>query len=537
MICGVSGNTSAIGFGFITAAECVPIDFSNPELYTGGPNGEGIFSDAEEDFLVGNRTNRTVVEQTMFSAYTTGNWFEIGSGRSVGIALGAEYRLDEITSQNSIVGVLGLNAAENPLQEGSTAGNRDIFETFFEVNVPLYDELDIDAAIRYTNEENFGAEVTWRGRFAWRPADFLSLSGSVGTSYRAPNLREQFLDGQGGGVSAGTDPCTFRSVLIFVQNAGGDATEEAQNLTLNCELAGVQMADLDGNGFLDTSLIPGAATIPTGTSGNANLRPETSTSWTGTLQISQPWTDKFDFDIAISYWDIAIENTVEEQEAGFILNECYRDLRFPGLSSPLCDRHSRNTQPGGFAGAVDFVDISFINIGEQAARGFDINTRLAYSFLDLGLELAWSTSTTRQLEQSFQAAPDSVFVERVGEIGWPEWRSVSTLSLLRGDWEVLLQSRYVGEGMRASGPGEFREGVFAPFRSRPVVWARATWYNDLSLTFGRDKVYVTAGVSNLFDEPPPLVSFRGGPNRNNAVTSSGYDLVGRTFFATVRIEL
>ena len=90
-----------------------------------------------------------------------------------------------------------LNAAENPLQEGSTFGDRDIFEAFAEANFPLLDSLDFDTALRYTDEENFGSEVTWRARLAWRPLDYLTLSGSAGTSYRAPNLREQFLAGQG----------------------------------------------------------------------------------------------------------------------------------------------------------------------------------------------------------------------------------------------------------------------------------------------------------------------------------------------------
>ncbi|MFQ5982015.1 MAG: TonB-dependent receptor plug domain-containing protein, partial [Woeseiaceae bacterium] len=284
-ICGLR-NPSSTGFGFTTPEECVPLDITNTDLYVGGPTGEGVFTAAEEAYLVGNRTNRTVVEQTMFSAFATGELFTIGGDRDGSAAFGAEYRIDEIDSQNDITGVQGLNAAESPLQEGSTIGERYIFEAFAEVNLPLLDSLELDAAVRFTDEENFGSELTWRGRLAWSPMDYLTVSGSAGTSYRAPNLREQFLAGQGGGVSASLDPCGFVQVLLFIQGAGGDMDPRAINLTNNCALAGAQMVDLDGNGFLDTAFLGTGATIPTATSGSALLLPETSESYTATVKIS-----------------------------------------------------------------------------------------------------------------------------------------------------------------------------------------------------------------------------------------------------------
>jgi iron complex outermembrane receptor protein len=45
----------------------------------------------------------------------------------------------------------------------------------------------------------------------------------------------------------------------------------------------------------------------------------------------------------------------------------------------------------------------------------------------------------------------------------------------------------------------------------------------------------TLGVNNLFEEDPPLIDVTEGPNRNNAVSSTGYDFYGRTFFATVAV--
>ena len=530
--CDFGGGSPIFGFGFVTPEPCVPLDFNNSDLYIGGPTGEGIFTAAEEAYLVGNRTNRTVVEQTIFNAYATGEWFAIGD-RNVAMAIGAEYRQDEIDSQNGIVGVQSLNAAESPLQEGSTIGERDIFEAFVEINLPLLESLDFDAAARYTDEENFGSETTWRARLAWRPLDYLSLSGSVGTSFRAPNLREQFLGGQAGGVAGSIDPCGALNLGQAVDGSG-DMDPRVVNLMTNCQLAGLEMLDSDGNGFLDTSTFFGGVTIPTSATGSENLLPETSDSYTVTLQFDQPWTDRFGFQFAVSYWDITIENTVAEQEPDRVLNDCYNDIDFPNLSSPLCGQHTRSIEPSGFAGIVDFIDISFINIGEQTARGIDYNTRFAYSFDGPGIDLGWTIIATQQLEQAKQIFSVDDRDDDLGEIGTPEWRLSSVLTLSFRDWELLMQNRYIGSGEQDE-LQDFAPRRFAPLMSRNVAWVDPVWYTDLSVTYAQDSYSVTVGVSNLFDEPPPLIAGGEGPNRNNAVTSSGYDLFGRTLFLTGKI--
>jgi iron complex outermembrane receptor protein len=64
-----------------------------------------------------------------------------------------------------------------------------------------------------------------------------------------------------------------------------------------------------------------------------------------------------------------------------------------------------------------------------------------------------------------------------------------------------------------------------------------TWYTDLSLTYLRDSWSASIGVNNALDEDPPLIDVSEGPNRNNAVSSTGYDFFGRTWFATVSVAI
>jgi len=533
VICGIPNPTSGFG-GFDTPNACVPLDIfgvnSGGATWTGGSTGEGVLTAAERDFLIGNRTNRTVVEQTMFSAFATGDLFELGD-RTVAAAFGAEFRTDEITSQNDITGVKGMNAAENPLQEGETIGERDIFEVFGEVNVPILDTVNFDAAVRYTDEENFGEETTWRARLAWSPVDYLTLSGSAGTSYRAPNLREQFLADQGGGIAGSADPCINSSIAALDQTSA-----QTQQLIQRCIDSGIVFTDSDMDGNLDSTPLgtQGVTTIPISTGGNAALLAETSDSYTATIQFSQPWSNNFDLDIALSYWSIDIENTVEEPDAEFIIDSCFTNNQLPEFNSnPFCALLGRPTAGSDAGRILNFVDVSFINIGEDTAKGLDLNTRLIMPLERLGLDLAWSTATTQQLEREVQAFGPETRLDLQGNIGVPEFKFTSTLSLRRDAWELLMQNRFIGEGQQNDTEDDAVNTIFAAglngIASHDIDFVDSVWYTDLSVTYMSDMWSATLGVNNLFEEDPPLIDVSEGPNRKNAVSSTGYDF----FFATV----
>ena len=536
VVCGISGNNSSIGFGFITAEQCVPWDFNREELFTGGPTGEGVFTEEEANFLVGNRTNRTVVEQEMWGVFATGDLFEL-NGRTVGAAIGAEFRKDTISSQNDIVGVLGLNAAENPLQEGETIGSRDLFEIFGEFNIPILDNLDFDGAVRFTDEENFGQETTWRARAAWRPTEYLTVSATHGTSFRAPNLREQFLADQFAGIGGNNDPCIAANVTQLINNSS-DSDPQTVLVINNCIAAGIEFTDADGNGFPDTTPLgsTGVTTIPIATGGNNTLEAETSETDTFTLKFAQPWSDAYELDIAVSYFDITIEDTVAEPGADFIINGCYADPAFPNQTSPFCNLLTRvGTGVNAQANFINFVDVSFINIGEETARGIDLNTRLSFDFF-AGIDLTWATITTKLIEREIETFEPSDRDDNVGEIGFAEYKFTSTLGLTKGDWSFLMQNRFIDDGQQDNtdvltpGAGRFSaDGI----GSRDVDFIDSVWYTDMSVTYSQDTWGATAGISNAFDEEPPLIHSFEGPNRNNAVSASGYDFFGRTWFLNV----
>jgi len=525
-ICGV---TTSDAFGFVTPATCVPVNMFDPLLYATGADGEGTFAtDAERDFLLGTRTNRTVVEQTLFSAYLTGSLAELSAG-PLGFAFGIEFRDDEIDSAADFLGAKGGVAAENPLTEGESRGSRDLFDAYAEVNVPITETFGVEAALRFTDESNFGSESTYRFRASFRPNETIAASASFGTSFRAPNLREQFLADQFGGVGGDSDPCAIPDAA----NVGGvyDPALDTRSQTVlnNCILDGADPTVLG---------LTASTTIPVTIGGNAtDLVAETSESLTATLQFSPQISDNFDLDIAVSYFDIEIEDTVRSINATTIMTRCFEDA--PDLASPFCSRLDRS----GVATDPEFnfittVDASFVNIGLETSKGFDINSRLAFGVGSW--DVNWTNALTLQTERDEQIFADDAVEDLVDDFGVPDTRWTSVVSVARDKWEFVWSYRYLA-GTHASAVASIdaecdsfddSTEIAGTTPTASVCTAGSGSYNDLAATYSADKWSVSVGINNMFDAKPPLVDMSAGSNRLGRLTSSGYDQFGRTMFAT-----
>jgi len=522
--------------GNLTPNECVPLRAAAESIFTGGTEGR-FSSQAERDFLLGDRLNRTVVEQFNSNLVLTGDVVDIPWGGTVGMAFGGEWRLDRINSTNDFVGVRGLLASSNPTQEGNTIGSRYIYDIFGEVSVPILvnqpfaDLLQFDGAVRFTEEENFGSEVIWRAGGVYRPVSYLTFTASRNTSFRAPNLREQFLANQGGTISQGQDPCVESNFAAFPPGPAKDI------LAQNCALDGADVTQVGIRGLSSIEVNIGGA--------GDRLNAETSDSTTLSVQFSQPWFDNFDLDLAVTYWNIDITNTVRELDPSTIINRCFFDS--VGLNSPFCELVERADSPDPANDLITFVDASFVNIGQESANGVDFNARSAFragSAYGEPIDVVFSASATHLVEQTRKIFPDSPEIDNAGRIGNPEWTFTTATVLDWGRFSLQWETRFIGQTafdddvVDPAAQNAFQPStIFATnklVRLDPVADRRL--YNDLSFSGAFSTLRVTVGVQNLTDQDPPLIDASAGPNRNNAVTSSGFDLFGRTFFANATVS-
>lgn len=540
--CGVPLNSI---FGFITPQACVPVNFFADSIYEGGPNGDGVFeTTAERDFLIGQRLNRTVTEQFVFSGYVSGELFELPLGGMAQAAFGGEWRSDRINSQADMLSATGGNAGENPLTEQPTIGDRRFSEIYGEVFLPLIEDqpyinsLTLEGAVRRTKESNFGSEATYRVRGAYSPIDWITMAGSWGTSFRAPNLREQFLAPQQAGTSSANDPCTIPAAANIASTYVPANDTRSQTVLDNCFANGA-----------DPTMLGLTATInvPVTLGGNvADLQPETSEAFTATLLVSPPVRDygmPFDLDVSASFFNITVKDNIRSLDPTIIMDRCFES---PGLSSPLCDRLQRDLNRGDRFNFISFIDASFVNVGEEKSQGLDLNTRLSTTFedptgLDLGaFDFIWNTAVTFQTKRTEQIFEDDPVDNLRGDHGTPKTRLNSSFLVTKGRTDVLFNVRWFGSttsstDFRANAQNCDTPSVSTNFPGSPELFsicdAESRTYIDAAITHRLlDNVAFTFGVNNMFDKQPPLISTGAGPNRGNRVTSSGYDQIGRSYF-------
>ena len=526
LVCGL--ERTAPGFGFLTPAACVPVNWFADSLWTTRGGNKRFATRAEEDFMFGNVINSTTLSQTHLSGLITGDLFDMKHG-TVGLVIGAEWRENSIDSANDIVRAQALSASEAPDQEADTVGETSIFDIYAETELPLAEWAIVNLSGRYTDEENFGNEFTYSVKGELQPHETLRLRATFGTTFRAPNLREQFLAGQAGVLPGGNDPCVVPSTAITggVYDPSGDP--RSQTVLDNCVLDGVDPTALG----LQANVL-----IPTETGGSETIKAETSESLTLGFVWSQNLTELFDLDLSVTYFDIEVEDTVEELNASTILSRCYNDD--PGLTNALCSRITRRgVNPSN--NTVARVDSSFVNLGLVTSSGYDINIRYLDDFMLMNkfVEMAWTVTGTHYDELKEQIDSASPVDDRVGEAGFPEWAWVLRGDFSSNNWGVSWRSRFVGEFAKDAediNDSRNRTGQTAcNVLGGPTTCIKAhagdsIWYHDLSVTYEADEWSVTGGIRNLLDEEPPMIDQGEGPARMNMVVQSGYDLFGRRFF-------
>jgi len=529
--CGV--ERTAAGFGFLTPGECVVIDWFSPTLFDNGDGAPREFAtQAENDFVFGNVINSTSIKQQHYSALITGELFEMPAGPAA-MAFGVEYRENSINSANDLVRSNGLTSSEVKDIERDTVGATWIADAYVEVELPVHDMFLLNLSARYTDEKNFGDETTWSAKAQFAPTDSFRIRATAGTTFRAPNLREQFLAGAVGTIDGNDDPCVVPNDAIVGGVYDPQSDPRSARVLANCIQDGTDPTALG---------LQANVGIPTNTGGSADIMAETSDSFTVGFVFEQPWTDAFDLDIGVTYFDIEVSDTVEELDSSTTLFRCYNDE--DNLASALCDRVTRRgVAPDN--NTVARVDASFVNIGLQTSKGYDINVRynddfsIGSKFWDLNATL----TATNYSELTEQFDPDSPIDDRVGEAGFPEWSWIARINLSTGNWMASWRTRFVDDfsadedDITASSNLSRRNAcrtLGGPADCDKKAWGGSKIYHDLSGTYTRDDWSLSVGIRNLFDESPPLIAFGQGPERMNFVVQSTYDLFGRRAFLNLQ---
>jgi len=143
-----------------------------------------------------NETDLTMVDFKMSKA----DLFDLPAG-PVGFLLGAEYReesfldnrdprLDGTIAFIDVDGDTAPYVSDVAQSSPSTdsRGERDVTSLFVEFAVPVFNNFDLQAALRYEDLSDVGDTTVGKLAFGWRPVEQLLLRGSWSEAFRAPNL-------------------------------------------------------------------------------------------------------------------------------------------------------------------------------------------------------------------------------------------------------------------------------------------------------------------------------------------------------------
>jgi iron complex outermembrane recepter protein len=521
------------------APGCVPVNMFAPSLY------EGVVGDfaspAERAYLFDSRDFDTEYTQTIVTGFLSGDLFELPAG-AVSAGIGIERREDEIQSIPDAVARDGLFFGF--FADGGASGEKYTQEYFGEVEIPVLanlpgaQELTLNLSTRYTKDEFYGSASTYSYKVGYRPLESLLLRATLGTSYRAPNLRENFLQNQSG-FNNYFDPCAIPDAAL--DDLGGyDPTQDTRDPAVleNCLLNGVDPTVFHNNGFNTYS-------VEIATGGTLDLFEEESKSWSGGFAWEQPFFQAFDMTIGATYYEIDIDNAIIEPTGQFIINDCYNRAT---LDSPFCDRITRDAD-----GFLTLLEAGFLNRDNETARGVDINMTYdqEFSMFERPVNLGVDLSANHSYEASETFLDDDgvpTYDDDQGEFGLPDWRGRlgirADIEKLRLSWTVNYLGSVEQDALTINEFGNAIDGTAdtclgpdgGDVNCRDIGFADDYFLHSMSVYYYGDVWTFGGGLRNVFDEAPPLVDPDEGlevTSVNNVPVGYGYDLNGRTYFLNI----
>jgi len=145
------------------------------------------------------RQNKTSLKMVDFKL-SKPELFNMPAG-PVGFLFGTEYREESYSDNRDprLDGTIAFTDVDgdtfpyisdvmNSSPSADGKGSRDTFSAFMEFAIPLFENFDLQAALRYEDASDYGDTTVGKLAFGWRLFEPLLIRGSWSEAFRAPNL-------------------------------------------------------------------------------------------------------------------------------------------------------------------------------------------------------------------------------------------------------------------------------------------------------------------------------------------------------------
>lgn len=340
-------------------------------------------------------------------------------------------------------------------------GSRNRWATAAELRMPLHETVNLSVAGRYDQYRYSGhtiGKATWSGGLEWRPIDTLLVRGSYGTAFRAPDLHYVF-------AGPGNDETSAEDLY----NCRADAADDC--------------ADYERN-------------VIRSRSGNRELDPETSTSWSAGFV----WSPAAGLDLSADWFNIDMRDQVQDMDVRTILaSEANCRLGSADPASPTCvDALARITRTAD--GRLYGVHVNPINVARESTSGIDVGLRYR---LQTGIgDFIFNGTHTWVKKHDFQRYAGDVTEDQFAiNSGFDIPRTKTSVSVT---WEKDAWSATVyGSRLGKLPTSDSYDQVFDE-ESGDSPWIKATYRYNASLQYRfDDHSRLSLSVVNVFNKMPP----------------------------------
>jgi outer membrane receptor protein involved in Fe transport len=516
------GNIGTNGSAEASAAvaSCVPLNIF----------GAGNQSEAALNYIDAAITTHERNEQEQAIAFVAGELWDFFGAGPIGVAVGAEYRREytEAVGRDADTGDRLLFLNTGPDFPGAEYESEEVFA---ELSIPLMRDTwlgeyaELSGSYRSFDYTTVGTGDVYGVNFVYRPIQDIAFKASYNTSFRAPNLGENFSPFTETFANSFVDPCATAQIIQ-------QTTQIRANRVANCETLAV--ADgfapnfFDFNGNTATTTDDFAPVYASGISGldggNPDLRPEESESFTFSTVIEPRFFPNFS--LVLDYYEIRITDVIQTSTAASLAANCVNGDT--GLSE-YCQRVFRNvtstwdgvsadpaSRSSGFAVGAPSGDpiggfiAASINFAALETRGLDFTARYSldteemfgnnWGRFDYSIRGLWLIEQKNYLDAtnltSFSDVTTSTNYPRVRFTSSLTWTPNDTFSVnWTADWQAAQDSSMIRD-LVANGNVDAR--------LREYMDTGTFTRHDFTLRINvNDQLNLRTGVVNAFDAEQP----------------------------------
>ena len=431
----------------------------NPFLMPGQDQSQAAYDALAAADASGLELYHGVSSTTTFDASFSGSLgFKLWGEEDVQAAVGVDIRREEYEFGGPSEWSQGnayVFGAPGDAANYMTPKQRNVKAAFAEFNVPVFDSLELNLAVRHDRYDGFGGTTNPKYSFKWQPVDWLAFRGSYSTGFKVPDFAKLF---------RGTTATLY---------------------------TGLDLAD--------PAICPNGRYNPDVPNCNVQIRPDIITGGNPNLDPEEAKQKSVGFvlaptsniNVSVDWWEIERINTIR---GGFSLETMRTNYA----------KYAQNFLRDG-SGEIVGIDQRYINTGGTLTRGIELdanvggdlaggrwNVHLNGNYLD--------TSKTK----SFDIDPYSDNLVGMYEryFNLPiKWKHTLGLSWSKGDWAHTLTQIYRG-GYKDYRPGGIVNG-YTPSNWDPHVDEDITYNYSISWT-GIQNLKATFGIRNLLNTDPPF---------------------------------